>query len=255
MSVLSLSWFEDEDPRDLIRWAVAGALVLGIHAGAIAFYLQWHEPDEIGDDASIVTVELSPIESTPDAVERDVAPAPETMIESKPLPELKKEEKPPEEVKLEQPPDETPAIVPEPVVKPPEKIEEARPPAPVTAQKAKGGAPRIEPSWQSSLVRHLQRYKRYPGDAQARSEQGVVVLSFSVDRTGHVLAHQIARSSGFADLDAEVIAMIQRAEPLPAFPASMTERAARPHRADPLFVALKASAGVPPPCVRKVHQA
>jgi periplasmic protein TonB len=223
MSVLSVSWFEDEDPRDLIRWAVAGALVLGIHAGAIAFYLQWHEPDEIGDDASIVTVELSPIESTPDAVERDVAPAPETMIESKPLPELKKEEKPPEEVKMEQPPDETPAIVPEPVVKPPEKIEEARPPAPVTAQKAKGGAPRIEPSWQSSLVRHLQRYKRYPGDAQARSEQGVVVLSFSVDRTGRVLTHRIARSSGFADLDAEVMAMIQRAEPLPAFPASMTE--------------------------------
>ncbi len=223
MSVLALSWFEDEDPPDLIRWAVAGALVLGIHAGAIAFYLQWHEPDEIGDDASTVTVELSPIESTPDAVERDVAPAPETMIESKPLPEVRKEEKPPEEVKLEQPPDETPAIVPEPVVKPPEKIEEARPPAPVTAQKAKGGAPRIEPSWQSSLVRHLQRYKRYPGDAQARSEQGVVVLSFSVDRTGHVLTHRIAHSSGFADLDAEVMAMIQRAEPLPAFPASMTE--------------------------------
>jgi periplasmic protein TonB len=223
MNVLALGFLEDEDPRDLIRWAVAGALVLGIHAGAIAFYLQWHEPDEIGDDASTVTVELSPIESTPDAVERDVAPAPETMIESKPLPELKKEEKPPEEVKLEQPPDETPAIVPEPVVKPPEKIEEARPPAPVTAQKAKGGAPRIEPSWQSSLVRHLQRYKRYPGDAQARSEQGVVVLSFSVDRTGHVLTHRIARSSGFADLDAEVMAMIQRAEPLPAFPASMTE--------------------------------
>jgi len=223
MSALSLSWFEDENPRDLLRWALAGALVLGIHAGAIAFYLQWHEPDEIGDDASIVTVELSPIESTPDAVERDVAPAPETMIESKPLPEVKKEEKPPEEVKLEQPPDETPAIVPEPVVKPPEKIEEARPPAPVTAQKAKGGAPRIEPSWQSSLVRHLQRYKRYPGDAQARSEQGVVVLSFSVDRTGHVLEHRVARSSGYPALDDEVMSMIERAQPLPPFPATMTE--------------------------------
>jgi len=37
-----------------------------------------------------------------------------------------------------------------------------------------------------------------------------------------VLAHRIARSSGFADLDAEVMAMIMRAEPLPAFPASMT---------------------------------
>ncbi len=223
MSMLSLPFLEDEDPRDLVRWVVAAAVVLGIHAGAVAFYVTWHQPEEIGDDAAIVTVELAPIESTPDAVERDVAPAPETMIESKPLPEEKKEEKPPEEVKMEQPPDETPAIVPEPVVKPPEKVEEARPPAPVTAQKAKGGAPHIEPSWQSSLVRHLQRYKRYPSEAQARSEQGVVLLSFSIDRTGHVLAHRIARSSGFADLDAEVMAMIMRAEPLPAFPVSMTE--------------------------------
>jgi periplasmic protein TonB len=223
MSVLSLSWLEDDDPRDIIRWAVAAAVVLGIHAGAVAFYAAWHQPEEIGDDAAIVTVEFAPIDSTPDAVERDVAPAPETMIESRPVPEEKKEERPPEQVTMEPLPDETPAMVPEPVIKPPEKVEEARPPAPVTAQKAKGGAPHIEPSWQSSLVRHLQRYKRYPSEAQARSEQGMVLLSFSIDRTGHVLAHRIARSSGFADLDAEVMAMIMRAEPLPAFPASMTE--------------------------------
>jgi len=223
MSVLSPFFVEDADPRDLMRWAAAAAVVFGIHAGAVAFYLQWHQPEEIGDDAAIVTVELAPIDSTPDAVERDVAPAPETMIESKAVPEEKKEEKPPEQVKMEQPPDETSAVVPEPVVKPPEKVEAARPPAPVTAQRAKGGAPRIEPSWQSSLMRQLQRHKRYPSEAQARSEQGVVLLSFSIDRTGHVLAHRIARSSGFADLDAEVMAMIMRAEPLPAFPASMTE--------------------------------
>jgi protein TonB len=144
------------------------------------------------------------------------------MIESKAVPEPQKE-KPTEEVKVEQPPDETPAIIPEPVVKPPEKVEEARPPAPVTAQRVKGGAPRIEPSWQSSLVRQLQHYKRYPIEAQSRSEEGVVLLSFSLDRTGHVLAHHIARSSGFADLDNEVMAMIKRAEPLPAFPASMPQ--------------------------------
>jgi len=170
----------------------------------------------------VVTVELAPIDSTPDAEQRDVAPAPETMIESRAVPQPQKE-KPTEEVKVEQPPDKTPTIVAEPVVKPPEKVEEARPPAPVTAQRVKGGAPRIEPSWQSSLVRQLQRFKRYPSEAQSRSEEGVVLLSFSLDRTGHVLAHHIVRSSGFADLDNEVMAMIKRAEPLPAFPASMPQ--------------------------------
>jgi periplasmic protein TonB len=224
MSILSLSWFEDEDPRDLIRWALAATLVLGIHVAAVAFYLLWHVPEEdVGDDAEIVTVELAPIDSTPEAVTSEVAPAPETMIESKTVPEPQKE-KPIEEVKVEQPPpDETPAIIPEPVVKPPEHVEEARPPAPMTAQQVKGGAPHVEPSWQSSLVRQLQRYKRYPSEAQARNEEGVVVLSFSLDRRGRVLAHRIAHSSGFSDLDNEVMAMIMRAEPLPPFPASMPQ--------------------------------
>jgi periplasmic protein TonB len=223
MIALSPSWLEDEGPRDLLRWAVAAAIVLSIHAGAVAFYLFWHQPEgEIGDAAAVVTVELAPIDSTPDAEQRDVAPAPETMIESKAVPEPQKE-KPTEEVKIEQPPDETPAIIPQPVVKPPEKVEQARPPAPVTAQRVTGGAPRIEPSWQSSLVRQLQRYKRYPSEAQSRSEEGIVLLSFSLDRTGRVLAHRIVRSSGFADLDNEVMAMIMRAEPLPAFPASMPQ--------------------------------
>jgi protein TonB len=78
-------------------------------------------------------------------------------------------------------------------------------------------------AWESSLVRHLQRYKRYPSEALSRSEEGIVLLSFSIDRDGHVLARRIARSSGYADLDSEVMDMIMRAEPLPAFPANMSQ--------------------------------
>ena len=37
--------------------------------------------------------------------------------------------------------------------------------------------------------RQLQRFKRYPVSAQSRKEEGVVLLSFSLDRSGHVLAH------------------------------------------------------------------
>ena len=28
-------WFEDEDPRDLRRWAIAAAIVFAIHASAV----------------------------------------------------------------------------------------------------------------------------------------------------------------------------------------------------------------------------
>jgi periplasmic protein TonB len=223
MSILSLDWLEDESPRDLARWAVAAAIVLGIHAGAVAYFIVVHQPVEIGGDVDAVTVELAPIDSTPDAAASDAAPAPETMIESKPVPEPEKE-RPREELKVEQPPpDEAQALIPAPAVKPPEQIEEARPPAPLTAQRVRGGAPRVEPSWQSSLVHQLQRAKRYPSEAQARGEQGIVVLSLSLDRNGHVLARKVTRSSGFVDLDKEVLAMIARAEPLPPFPESMPQ--------------------------------
>jgi periplasmic protein TonB len=78
-------------------------------------------------------------------------------------------------------------------------------------------------AWESSVIGHLQRYRRYPSEALARREEGVVLLRFSVDRNGHVLARSIARSSGYADLDKEVMDMIVRAEPLPQFPANMPQ--------------------------------
>ena len=87
-----------------------------------------------------------------------------------------------------------------------------------------GGAPRVEPTWQTVLLKRLQQYKRYPQSAQTSGEQGVVLLGFSVDRNGRVLEHRIVQSSGHADLDNEVMAMIERAQPLPAFPAGMTQR-------------------------------
>ena len=222
MSSLTPSWFEEDSPRDLMRWVVAAAFVVVIHASAVGYFLTWHQQEDIGGDTDVMTVELAPINSTPDAVARDVAPAPETMVEAKPQPELQKE-KPREETKIEQPPDEAPSLVPTPVVKPPEKVENSPPPAPRTAQQVKGGAPHIEANWETSLVRQIQRYKRYPPGAQSRNEQGVVLLSFSLDRTGHVLAHSIAKSSGYADLDNEVMAMIMRAEPLPPFPETMPQ--------------------------------
>jgi periplasmic protein TonB len=134
MSMSTLSWHDDGNPRELARWAVAAAVVVGVHGGVLAYLLAVHEPDIVGSNMDVVTVELAPIDSTPDAVEQDVAPAPETMFESSPLPDLPKpQEQPKEEVKLERPPDEAPAEVPLPVEKPPEKVQNSPPPAPVTA--------------------------------------------------------------------------------------------------------------------------
>jgi len=226
MSISAATWYDDDDPRDILRWAIAAAVVIAIHVAAIAGYAYIHRPDEIGDEASVVAVELAPIESTAEANQRDIAPAPEEMVEQKTVPEPQKEPEPPK-VEEPPPPETTMSEIAQPEQKPLEKVEEKpverRPPAPQTAAQVKGGAPRVAPSWQTALVRHLQAYKRYPSEAQSRGEQGTVLLSFSVDRTGHVLSHSVMHSSGYADLDAEVTAMIERAQPLPPFPAAMTE--------------------------------
>jgi len=223
MIARELNWPDDRDPRAILRWAGAAVIVVSLHAALIAGYLVWHQPsEEIGDLTAVVAVDLAPIDSVADANQRDIAPGPEDMVEQKPVPEAEKQ---PDQPKIEEPPPPpaTTADIALPEPKPPEKVEEERPPAPRTTARVEGGAPRVVPSWQADLVRHLQQYKRYPSGAQGKREQGVVLLGFSVDRNGRVLAHRIVQSSGHADLDQEAMDMIVRAQPLPAFPPSMTQ--------------------------------
>jgi len=59
--------------------------------------------------------------------------------------------------------------------------------------------------------------------AHACSETGVATLAFTLDRSGHVLARKIVKSSGLPALDDEVLAMVERATPLPAFPPVITK--------------------------------
>lgn len=224
MSALILTWFDEDDPLAWRRWMLAAGLVLAAHLGLVGGYLLLRPPpDLIGDDSPIVSLELAPIDSVADAQRRDVAPAPEEMVEQKATPPAP--DKPPQKTQVEQPPppEEAPSEIAVQEQKPPAKVEPQQPPAPMTAAPVKGGAPKVEPSWESRLVRKLQQYKRYPGEAQARGEQGVVVATFSIDRNGRVLSRSIAKSSGHPALDSEVLAMIERAQPLPPFPPSMTE--------------------------------
>lgn len=78
--------------------------------------------------------------------------------------------------------------------------------------------PSALPNWKSALVARLERYKRYPSEAQSRGEQGVAELAFSVDRGGGVHHARIVRSSGSALLDRATLALIERAQPLPPPP-------------------------------------
>ena len=74
------------------------------------------------------------------------------------------------------------------------------------------------------LARTLAEQKRYPSISRRRGEQGVVQLFFVVNRDGKIKASRIDASSGYQRLDQAVVEMLEKAQPLPAFPAEMSQQ-------------------------------
>ena len=88
----------------------------------------------------------------------------------------------------------------------------------------------------SRLVAWLNRYKDYPPEVKKRKQQGTVVLAFSINRAGEVLASRIRTSSGYPLLDRAALDMLARAAPLPPMPDSMSRE--RLHLAVPIEYSL-----------------
>ncbi len=82
----------------------------------------------------------------------------------------------------------------------------------------------------------LDRYKDYPPEVKKRKQQGTVVLAFSIDRAGEVLAARIQTSSGYPLLDLAALAMLDLAAPRPPMPDSMPRE--RLHLAVPVEYSL-----------------
>ncbi|MEJ0025310.1 MAG: energy transducer TonB [Rhizomicrobium sp.] len=94
------------------------------------------------------------------------------------------------------------------------------PPPAAPAEPVPSVAPaETQQSYLAQLLGYLNRYKHYPPAARAARIQGVVMLHFVMDKTGHVTTFDISRSSGKPALDEEALALIQRAQPLPPIPA------------------------------------
>ena len=84
-----------------------------------------------------------------------------------------------------------------------------------------GGAPGAFVDYKAQLVAWLEKHKEYPRRARLRRQEGTALLQFVMDRSGKVLEYRILESSGYKLLDEEVVAMIERASPLPEPPAAM----------------------------------
>lgn len=236
-----------------LRWGGCFALVLGLHAAAAAALIgHWRAPVEPLASAPVILVDLAPAPAAPTVLPSDVAPGPQ-QAQSAPVPEPAKQAVtddmtaaiPIEKVEtailppLPQPQPQMREVV-LPPRKPAEKKEVdkshrkqahlASAPSSTARKAARAVAlapgaashnPSALPNWKSALVARLERYKRYPAEAQARGEQGVAQLAFSVDRAGRVHHARIVRSSGSSLLDRATLALIARAQPLPPPPPEM----------------------------------
>jgi protein TonB len=238
------------DGAELRRWALAAGIVFAVYTGVVAGYvLLWPEQPDGASDSPAVFVDLAPMAASSPST-ADLAPGPETpdaMQAPKPPPQTKPEVADPLE-KIEAPAEVT-LPVPEPKAeqqKPKEepstqktKVEDAQQEAP----SVRTAPPRAEQQiaarpqsaiqgsnasrdatvrWNHLVSARLQQNKRYPMGA-VRDEQGTVGFSFVVNSKGQILSQRIVRSSGHPALDNEALAMLQRAQPLPAFLPGMTQ--------------------------------
>jgi protein TonB len=219
------------------RWGVCFVFALAFHAaGAAALLARWGEESDLVANAPVVLVDLAPIPVSPITTLNELPPGPE-QSEAQPEPEP---ERPIEKVELPPDPQAEPIAVmppPKPVENPKEKkpkqkhasLASAPSTAEQQAQRAAAPMPGASsrnsdalPNWKSQLVARIERYKRYPSEAQARGEHGIVQLAFSVDRSGSVHNPRVVHSSGSSILDHETLALVERAQPLPPPPPEVT---------------------------------
>jgi protein TonB len=89
------------------------------------------------------------------------------------------------------------------------------------AQGTGASAQRLRATWQKELIAYLDRHKRYPAARSQKSAE--IVVSFALDRMGHVLSASIVKGSGDAAFDEAALAMVRRSDPVPQPPPAVAD--------------------------------
>jgi protein TonB len=238
---------DDDRGHEFRRWSLAALIVLAAHLGLVGTYFLLYKPPPQGmPEGPAILIDLSPPAAPASPKDAEMGPVqeetlpppepqvmdikpPEPVIEPPPVPmesPVVLQPEPPKPQEIDRPKEPPPEKKVEPKKKPVQRTtagpRSERAADQVSAPSA-GASGAAMADWRSMVVSKLQSAKRYPSGAESRREQGVVTLSFTLSRSGAVLSRSIARSSGFPELDQEVLSMVQRASPFPPFPAGMNQ--------------------------------
>jgi TonB family protein len=236
-------------PSHLSRpiWMFAGAAALAIHVGCVTLALSSVRSDDPDQDLGAPAIEIGVALMSPQREPTELAVGPDTdasaaapeeveqkkVVETTNLPKaipkqtddpdrvvspddnkkITKEE--PKTASVQADPSQA-SVASEATAMP--SIESA-PPAPRSVAPSPGvgeSAARARITWEKELAAHFNKYKRYP-DSRAMANAQVVV-SFVLDRRGHVLSTHIVQGSGDAAFDNAAIAMLHRSDPVPPPP-------------------------------------
>ncbi len=191
------------DPISKGQRALGGAVALAIQALFIAgiFYGTMHGLAPQLENLTIVNV----VQETP-VVEEPPPPPPPQMIAAPVL----TMQMPVVTITPPEPPKTAPtAVISDTPTPPPPRVDD-------------GERMRQITDFQRALQRHLLRQLMYPAQARARKEEGVVYVRVAMSRAGHVISAKVQDASDYPQLNAEAIAVVQRAQPLPLPPPAVT---------------------------------
>lgn len=238
--------FLDAPPIARPLWIAAGAGAVFLHAAVVALAVVTFQAEDFDDDVGAPAIEIALDMAAPRTEPTELPPGPEAEASAASPAQVEQQKKvertdlPKDEPVESNEPDRV--VAREAQKKPDEEkpetsqqqanpsaesvASEATAPqssdarqAPVSTTPVQGAgatAQRIKATWQKRLVAHLDRHKRYPaGDARRSID---VLVAFTLDRSGHIAASSIARSSGVPAFDAAALAMMQRSDPVPTPP-------------------------------------
>ncbi|MFY7959469.1 MAG: energy transducer TonB [Elsteraceae bacterium] len=215
---MTVGRIEPGPPRPLI-WSLAAAIALLAHL-SLAWILTSAPPPPSVTAPPALLLDLEPAKPEP--------PRPEPpKLEAQPAPPPPPPPPPPAPTPMEPPPAPPPPVqaAPAPTPLKPPPVAPRPPPNPrANAAPTPAPNPRVGvtvESWQGMLTDRLERAKRFPVESQAQQLRATPKVRFTIDRAGRVRAAEIQVSSGSAALDAEAVAIVQRADPLPPPPADV----------------------------------
>jgi protein TonB len=236
---------EQKPSRQLWIFAAVGALALHLGGGALAVaHLQ---PDDLDDSLGAPAIEIGLEMMSPRVEATDLPPGPDTdasvaspaiaeqeaVVKETDLPkDLPTETEDPDRVVTQndskKPKEDDPKIAAVQTSASTESVaaEATATPSLETIQEGpRSVAPaigtgesarRVRATWQKELIAHLDKHKRYPAERSQKSAE--ILVSFALDRMGHVLSISIAKGSGDAAFDEAALAMVRRSDPVPQPP-------------------------------------